>query len=125
MKQSLKFGLFAVLTLLIYCVNNDIISDICKVSSPTYRQEICCISQDRPVQNAIERLYHLYSTHSFYMSHTDVANVPAEKSVLLLIASFCEHYKSPSPPHSSSLHPPKFLNDPVTYYIYGLRKIVI
>ena len=78
-----------------------------------------------PIHNAIERLYNLYSTQSCDMSHTDVAHVPTDKSMLLLIAYFCEHYKLQSPPYSFSLHTPNYLYDPVTHYIYGLRKIVI
>ena len=125
MKQSLKFGLLLVLALLIHCVTNGTMEDICKVTSPTYRQEKCYVSQDRPIHNAIERLYNLYSTQSCDMSHTDVAHVPTDKSMLLLIAYFCEHYKLQSPPYSFSLHTPNYLYDPVTHYIYGLRKIVI
>ena len=90
MKQSLKFGLLLVLALLIHCVTNGTMEDICKVTSPTYRQEKCYVSQDRPIHNAIERLYNLYSTQSCDMSHTDVAHVPTDKSMLLLIAYFCE-----------------------------------
>ena len=125
MKQSLKFGLLLVLALLIHCVTNGTMEDICKVTSPTYRQEKCYVSQDRPIHNAIERLYNLYSTQSCDMSHTDVAHVPTDKSMLLLIAYLCEHYKLQSPPYSFSLHTPNYLYDPVTHYIYGLRKIVI
>ena len=115
MKQSLKFGLLLVLALLIHCVTNGTMEDICKVTSPTYRQEKCYVSQDRPIHNAIERLYNLYSTQSCDMSHTDVAHVPTDKSMLLLIAYFCEHYKLQSPPYSFSLHTPNYLYDPVTH----------
>lgn len=124
MKQSLKFGLLLVLTLLIHCTTNGAIENICKVSSPAYRQERCYVSQDRPVHNALERLYNFYSTQSCDMSHTDVTHVPADKSMLLLIAYFCEHYKQ-SPPDSASLHTPTYYHDPISYYIYGLRKIVV
>ena len=83
------------------------------------------MSQDRPVHNALERLYNFYSTQSCDMSHTDVTHVPADKSMLLLIAYFCEHYKLQSPPDSASLHTPTYYHDPISYYIYGLRKIVV
>ena len=125
MKQSLKFGLLLVLALLIHCATNGAMEDMCKVSSPTYRQEKCYVSQDRPIQNALERLYNLYATQSCDMSHTDVAHVPADKSILLLITYFCEHYKFQSPPPSSSLHSSEYFYDPISYYIYELRKIVI
>ena len=56
MKQSLKFGLLLVLALLIHCATNGAMEDMRKVSSPTYRQEKCYVSQDRPIQDALERL---------------------------------------------------------------------
>ena len=125
MKQNLKFGLLLVLALLIHCATNGAMEDMCKVSSPTYRQEKCYVSQDCPIQNALERLYNLYATQSCDMSHTDVTHVPTNKSVLLPVAYFCEHYKFQSPPPSSSLHSSEYFYDPISYYIYGLRKIVV
>ena len=102
MKQSLKFGLLLVLALLIHCATNGAMEDMCKVSSPTYRQEKCYVSQDRPIQDALERLYNLYTTQTCDMSHTDVAHVPTDKSMFLLIAYFCDHYKHQSPPYPVS-----------------------
>lgn len=125
MKQSLKYGLLLVLALLIHVVTNEAMEYSGKVLSPTFRQEKCCLSQARPVRNAIERLYHFYSTQSCDMSHADVAHVPADKSLLLLVTYFCEHYKLQSPPYSPALLTPQCFYDPVTHYIYGLRKIVI
>ena len=125
MKQNLKFGLLLVLALLIHCATNGAMEDMCKVSSPTYRQEKCYVSQDRPIQDALERLYNLYTTQTCDMSHTDVAHVPTDKSMFLLIAYSGEHHNSQRPYHSSSSHPPTCYYDPISYYIYGLRKIVI
>ena len=125
MKQSLKFGLLLVLALLIHCATNGAMEDMCKVSSPTYRQEKCYVSQDCPIQNALERLYNLYATQSCDMSHADVAHVPTDKSVQLLIAYFREYKSQQNTSQTHSLHIPKYFYDPITYYIYGLRKIVI
>lgn len=125
MKQSLKYGLLLVLALLIHVVTNEAMESGGKVLSPTFRQEKCCLSQARPVRNALERLYHFYSTQSCDMSHADVAHVPADKSLLLLVTYFCEHCKLQSPPSSPSHLSPHCYYDPVTHYIYGLRKIVI
>ena len=125
MKQSLKFGLLLVLALLIHCATNGAMEDMCKVSSPTYRQEKCYVSQNCPIHNALERLYNLYATQSCDMSHTDVTHVPANKSILLPVAFSGEHHNSQSPYHSSSSHPPTCYYDPISYYIYELRKIVI
>ena len=85
MKQSLKYGLFLVLALLIHVVPNETMEDNCRVAPPTYRQEKCYVSQDHPVHNALERLYYFYSTQSCDMSHADVAHVPTDKSVQLLL----------------------------------------
>ena len=93
MKQSLKYGLFLVLALLIHVVSNEAMEDNCRVSPPTYRQEKCYVSQDHPVHNALERLHYFYSTQSCDMSHADVAHIPTDKSVQLLITYFRE-YKS-------------------------------
>ena len=125
MKQSLKYGLFLVLALLIHVVPNETMEDNCRVAPPTYRQEKCYVSQDHPVHNALERLYYFYSTQSCDMSHTDVTHVPTNKSVLLPVAFSGEHHNSQRPYHSSSSHPPTCYYDPISYYIYGLRKIVI
>ena len=86
MKQSLKYGLFLVLALLIHVVSNEAMEDNCRVSPPTYRQEKCYVSQDHPVHNALERLHYFYSTQSCDMSHADVAHIPTDKSVQLLIS---------------------------------------
>lgn len=93
MKQSLKYGLFLVLALLIHVVSNEAMEDNCRVSPPTYRQEKCYVSQDHPVHNALERLHYFYSIQSCDMSHADVAHIPTDKSVQLLITYFRE-YKS-------------------------------
>lgn len=125
MKQSIKYGLFLVLALLITIVSNEANGDICRVPSPTYRQGRCYLSQDRPVHNALERLYNFYSTQSCDMSHADVAHTPADKSVQLLITYFREYRTQQAPPCTHSLHIPNYFYDPITHYIYGLRKIVI
>lgn len=125
MKQSLKFGLFLVLALLIHCATNGTMEDMCKVSSPTYRQKICFVSRDCPIHNALERLYDFYATQSCDMSHTDVTHVPANKSILLPVAYSEEQHHSPKPSHFSSPHPLTCYYDPISYYIYGLRKIIV
>ncbi len=125
MKQSLKYGLFLVLALLICVVSNEIIKENCKAGFTTYGQKKCYVSQNHPVRNALEHLYHFYTTQSCDLSHIDVVHVPAEKSVELLITTFYEYKDTQNPPQVSHLPLPKSYYDPVTYYIYGLRKIII
>ncbi len=59
------------------------------------------------------------------MSHADVAHIPTDKSVQLLITYFREYKSQQNTSQTHSLHIPKYFYDPITYYIYGLRKIVI
>lgn len=125
MKQSLKYGLLLVLALLIHSVANEKVENMCKAPYPTYSQEKCYFSQESPVQNALERLFYLYSTQSCDMSHVDVVHIPADKSMLLPITYLREHRKQATPSYSHLSHVPNYFYDPITYYIYGLRKIVI
>lgn len=98
---------------------------ICAKFPPRLLGRRSYVSQDRPIQDALERLYNLYTTQTCDMSHTDVAHVPTDKSMFLLIAYFCDHYKHQSPLYPVSSHSPTYYYDPISYYIYGLRKIVI
>ena len=125
MKQSLKYGLFLVLALLIHVVPNETMEDNCRVAHPKYRQEKCFVSQDHTVPNAHDRLYYFYSTQSCDMSHADVAHVPTDKSVQLLIAYFREYKSQQNTSQTHSLHIPKYFYYPFTYFIFGLMKSVI
>ena len=53
MKQSLKFGLLLVLALLIHCATNGAMEDMCKVSSPTYRQEKCYVHGESALKDPL------------------------------------------------------------------------
>lgn len=125
MKQSLKYGLLLVLALLIHVVANETIEESGKVPSPVYRQERCCVSQNHPIHNALERLYNFYSTQSCDMSHADIPHVPADKSILYLITYIRGYRDLLCSSHSHYPHIPKHFYEPISYYIYGLRKIVI
>ena len=125
MKQNLKIGLLLVLALLIRCATNEAMEDACKVSSPTYRQEKCYVSQDRPIQDALERLYNLYTTQTCDMSHTDVAHVPTDKSMFFVNRLFLRPLQTSKSTLPCLVHSPTYYYDPISYYIYGLRKIVI
>ena len=68
----------------------------------------------------------LHATPSCDMSHTDGVHVPGNKSVLWVIAYFYKHHRlSQSPPPAARQYSPILSSDPVSHYIYGLRKIVI
>lgn len=118
MKQSLKYGLFLVLALLIHVVSNEAMEDNCRVSPPTYRQEKCYVSQDHPVHNALERLHYFYSTQSCDMSHADVAHIPTDKSVQLLITYFREYKSQQNTSQTHSLHSQVLLRSYYILYIW-------
>lgn len=125
MKKSLKIGLFLVLALLIHCNIYGITEEMCEACSPNYRQEQCYLSQSTPIRDTLEHICNLYPTQSCDMSHTDIAHVPTEKSFLLPMMDSGEHYDSQHSFLPSSLHFPTYFYDPISYYIYGLRKIVV
>lgn len=125
MKQSLKYGLLLVLALLIHSVTYQTMENNCKEISPTYRQEKCFVSQDHPIHKALDLLYNYYSNQYGDISHTDAMQVPVEKSVQLFVSYLRGHKSFQSPPYDDSHRIPKYLADPVTHYIYGLRKIII
>ena len=125
MKQSLKYGLLLVLALLIHLVIYQTMENNCKELSPTHCQEKCYVSQNNPIQNALARLYDYYSIQSSDLSHMDVAPVPVDKSISLFIDYLRGCRNSQSPPYDRSSQTPEYLPDPISHYIYGLRKIVI
>ena len=114
-----------VFALLIHSVANLTMENNSKDISLTYSQEECLISQARPIHNALERLYNYYSTQSCDLGHTDIAQVPAEKSIQLLISYFREYKSMQRLSYDDTHRIPKFSSDPITHYIYGLRKIII
>ena len=125
MKQSIKYGLLLVLSLLIYSVVNQTMENKRKEISPVYRQEKCLVSTNDPAQNALAHFLHSFFTQSCDMSHKDMVYVPADKSIPLHTNFSRQHKSFRNIPDYSSYHIPKFLSDPITYYIYGLRKIII
>ncbi len=125
MKQSFKYGLLLLLLLLLHSwVMN---GDGEATASFSISHPNCCISQDRPLHRAINRLYHFYSTLQFCdLSHADLSsNGPTEKG-FLTAGGYPGEYKHNYIPGEISFPLPRYHNPhPITYYIYGLRKIVI
>lgn len=125
MKQSFKYGLLLLLLLLLHSwvMNGDReVTASFSISHPN-----CCISQDRPLHRAINRLYHFYSTLQLCdLSHADLSpNGPTDKG-LLAAGGYGSEYKHKYIPEEISPPLPAHHNpDPITYYIYRLRKIII
>lgn len=125
MKQSFKYGLLLVLTLLIHSVTSQAMEDNSREIPSAYCQEECYVSQGSPMHNALERLYIYYPIQTGDLGHTDPSHVPADKSIQFLLNYF-RGYKNPQDYSDAHSHPmPRFLSNPITHYIYGLRKIII
>lgn len=125
MEKVLKIGLLWVLTMLVVCASNEVTGNNYEDLSSVNWQEECVLCPKLPEHNASECIHHLYSNQSCDMSHTETAQVPTDKSILLLIAYFCEHGKHQSAQGFMPPHLPAFFSDTITYYIYRLRKIVV
>ena len=108
MKKNLKYRLFLVSTLLLHSTINEAMEDFCAKNTTELQQERCYVSQNHPVCNFSEEL-HLVLTLS-----TKSQEINLE-----------EHNIFPILLDSSPLCSPDYYLDPIIYYIYGLRKIVI
>lgn len=87
-----------------------------------------CILSQAPTANQlfIRNMYNHFSSVSLYMDSVDSTQVPGNKSVLLLLDYFRMYWLADSPTCSSLLHSSFHpVPDPHSYYIFGLRKIII
>lgn len=124
MKQSLKYGLLLIVTLLLHALMTEAAGDVSV--PPALGHNKCCVSQVRPMRHAVDKFYLFCSPLSCDLAHADLSHVPTDKNLLRLATRLCGHlgvfptlYE-----HSSRLytHDPE---DPIMHYIYGQRKIVI
>lgn len=124
MKQSLKYGLLVVLMLLLHSVTMKAVN-IAELPTEAVQEE-CFLSQARSAHHLFERFYIYYSNMPCELSHADVSHIPTDKSVVRHFARF-RAYKAMN--HSFTdflLHSTIYsLSDPVSYYVFGLRKIII
>ncbi|WP_294629176.1 hypothetical protein [uncultured Bacteroides sp.] len=125
MKLSLRFGLLTVLVWLIHCATYEAMNRMDKLTSPLSQPEMCRVSPSNPVQEAMQRLTFFFSIQAGSFSNAEPANAPTDKHMLPPATCFCEHHKPQTSPESTSLHTPSYYHDPISYYIYGLRKIVV
>lgn len=125
MKQSLKYGLLLVLSLLIYTAVNQAMGSHCKETTLANCQKESYASLNSPIDNALKHFYFSLSTQSSDLSHLDITFIPVDKSIALFISHFRESKHTQRILQDDSSHIPKYSADPITYYIYGLRKIVI
>ena len=124
MKQSIKYGLLLIFTLILHCTTIAANQEKSTATTPLQRQEKCILSQDSPFQDALNHIYFFYSTQSSDLGHTDISNVPNHKSLQLLVAYFCEHKEQYSPSIQSLPPSGQSLNS-IKHYIFEFRKIVV
>lgn len=125
MKECIKYFLIALIGILL--CNSAAQATGISCTSADRDAEHCILSQAPTThQQFIRNLYYHLSAVSLYMDSVDSTQVPGNKSVLLLLNYFRMHWLADSPACSSLLHTSFHpVPDPHSYYVFGLRKIII
>lgn len=120
MKQGLKYGLLVVLALLLHSVTMKAVEFV-DVPTETVQEE-CFLSQAHPMSHAF--IY--YSNMPCEMGHVDMSHIPTDKSFIRHFTRFREHKAMNDSFFDYLLHPLTYSSsDPVSYYVFGLRKIIV
>ena len=114
-----------VIALLIYAFTTESVGNNSKVSCPTSCWQKTDSYQKESFQDILEQLFHFYACQTCEIGHADAIHIPGDKIFLLPVFYLKEHKNSPAPPNASQLHLPHYFYDPITHYIYALRRIVI
>lgn len=124
MKQSLKYGLLIVLALLLHSVTMKAVAFV-DLSTEAVQEE-CFLSQAHPMQHAFNRFYIYYSNMPCEMGHVDMSHIPTDKSFIRHFTRFREHKAMNDSFFDYLVHPLTYSSsDPVSYYVFGLRKIIV
>ena len=126
MKQCIKYLMILLLGVLLY----DGAAQAAGISCTFIRNnddERCILSQAPTSHQDIRSiLYDHFSSIPLYMDNVDSTQVPGNKSVLLLLNYFRMCWLSDSSVDDSPLHTSFYpVPDPLSYYVFGLRKIII
>lgn len=126
MKQCIKYLMITLLGVLLY---DSAVQAAGVPYAYTYPEEERCVLSQAPItheQDIRNILYDHFSSLPLYIDHVDSTQVPGNKSSLLLLNAFQTYRPSGSPANSSS---PRIafcpVPDPLSYYVFGLRKIII
>ena len=125
MKQSLKYYILIALAVLLHSVTMKAANTSYIIEDPD--QDECFISQAAPANRNILERFHFYCTiMPCEMGHADISHVPTDKSFIRPETVFHKYRmrNNPLSDHSIYSHTYNPL-DPLTYYVYGLRKIII
>ena len=114
MKQSLKYYILIALAVLLHSVTMKAANTSYIIEDP---------DQDR---NILER-FHFYCTiMPCEMGHADISHVPTDKSFIRPETVFHKYRMRNNPLSDHSIYSHTYNpSDPLTYYVYGLRKIII
>lgn len=126
MRQCIKYFMIVLLGVLLY----DGAAQAAGISCTFIRndEERCILSQAPTAhkQDIRSILYDHFSSIPLYMDNVDSTQVPGNKSVLLLLNYFRMYGLSDSSISGSLLHASFYpVPDPLSYYVFGLRKIII
>lgn len=125
MRQSFKYGLLVVLALLLHSMTMKAAETLVFASADLVQEE-CLLTQAHPAPSAFQRFYIHYSDMPCEMSHADVSHIPTDKSFIRFVLYF-RRLKARSDHFSDYLLHTSIQtsSDPVSYYVFGLRKIIV
>ena len=126
MKQCIKYLMILLLGVLLY----DGAAQAAGISCTFIRNnddERCILSLAPTTQHQnIRTSYTPFLSTPLYIGNVDSTHVPGNKSALLLLNYFRMRWLAESPACDSLLHASFYpVPDPLSYYIFGLRKIII
>lgn len=123
MKQCIKIGIIVILAALVHNGALQAADVLCIPTSP--KTECCLLSQAPTAQQTIQNFYHYFLTVSLCLEYVDGTQVPGNKSILLPANSFKMQLAAYSSEYDRLLFlsPHPMLD--TSYYVFGLRKILI
>lgn len=125
MKKFLKYSVFIAFTVMLHTT----MMEAMKVSETLYTtpQSDSCyfISQEQTLELPIEFFYNCYAEPACEVAHFDFSHILTNKSYHRLIRSYREYQSIDSILFSAMFRSlPYIPMDPVTHYVFGLRKII-
>lgn len=124
MKLGIKYCMIILLTILLH---HSIAGAMDLSCAPTFSAiERCNFSQAPTAGQAVRNIYNHFPAKALCLDHVDTTQVPGNKCILLVANHLWIEWLADSLSRSIAL-PPAFdiQSDPLTYYIFGLRKILI
>lgn len=125
MKQNFKYGIIVLLAILLHSLS-------VKAADGAYTEgairQACFISQSQTstARIAYEHFYIYCVSAPCEIGHADISHVPTAKSFFQIETRFHKYMMRKPPSSDVLLHLNKHsLSDPLTYYVYELRKIMI